>query len=416
VHSHLLPTGKVMFWPYSDAPYQWDPATAAIAPLANAGYNLFCSGHSSIGDGRLFVTGGHIRNNFGLDNASYYNPFTNTWTALPRMNAGRWYPTNTTLANGDVLVVTGDNNRRNNDLPQVWQVATGTWRDLTTARLVQPLYARMFLAPNGRVFFAHDTSRYLDTSGTGTWTTVGSMRVNGRSNYGSAAMYEPGKVIFVGGVDPPTNTAEVIDLNQATPQWQFTGSMANARRQLNVTLLPDGTLLATGGSSARGFDEPSGAVHAAELWNPATGTWSTMASCTQYRGYHSTALLLPDGRVLSAGGDNHPNAEVYSPPYLFKGARPTISSAPSSISYGQTFTVDTPDASSIAQVRWLRLGSVTHANNMDQRFMRLSFAVGSNSLTVTAPSDPRISPPGYYMLFLLNGNGVPSVAKIIRIG
>ena len=125
---------------------------------------------------------------------------------------------------------------------------------------------------------------------------------------------------------------------------------------------------------------------------------------------------MPGGRVLSTGGDNHSNAGLYSPPYLLKGARPTISSAPSRVSYEQTFTVGAPEAGSIARVTWLHPGSVTHANPMEQRFLRLSSTVGSNSLAVTAPSDPRIWPPGYSMLLLLASNGVPSVAKIIRIG
>jgi len=416
VHAHLLPTGKVMFHPYSDGIRQWDPADGTITSLANCGYNLFCSGHSYVSDGRLFVTGGHIANNVGLPNASYYNPFTNSWTRVADMNAGRWYPTNTTLANGDVLVVTGDADVGvNNDLPQVWQVGSGTWRSLTNARLVQPLYARMFLAPNGQVFFAHDTSRYLNTSGTGSWTTVGSMRQSGRSNYGSAVMYEPGKIMAAGGADPPVASAEVIDLNASTPAWSFTGSMATPRRQLNLTILPDGRVLATGGSSGSGFNNSSAPVHSAEVWNPATGSWTTWASCTRYRGYHSTALLLPDGRVLCAGGDNEPNAEVFSPPYLFSGTRPTISSAPSTVNYGQTFFLGTPDATSIAKISFIRLGSVTHAFNQNQRLNWLTFSQTSGGLHVTVPSSGNLCPPGHSMLFLLNGSNIPSVAKIIRI-
>jgi len=331
------------------------------------------------------------------------------------MNAGRWYPSATTLANGDVLVTSGDNRHRVNQLPQVYQVANNTWRNLSSAQLSITLYPRTFLAPNGKVFFATSTSRYLDTSGAGAWTTVGNRIHAGRDNYGSAALLADGKIIFVGGGDPPTATCEVIDLNAPTPTWTATGSMATPRRQNNVTLLPDGQLLVTGGSSAAGFNEPSGAVHIAEIWNPATGLWSTMASCTRYRGYHSTAVLLPDGRVLSAGGDNEPNAEVYSPPYLFNGARPTITSAPASVTYGQTFSVSTPDAAGITKVTWTRIGSLTHAQNWDQRINVLSFTSGSGALNVTAPSNPNLCPPGHYLLWILNGSGVPSAAKIVRI-
>ena len=188
----------------------------------------------------------------------------------------------------------------------------------------------MLLAPNGRVFNAAPTTttRYLDTAGSGTWSFVAT-RAGPNRDYGSAVMYEPGKVLVMGGGDPPTNTAEVIDLNVPTPSWSFVGSMAFARRQINATLLPDGTVLVTGGTSSPGFNNPAGAVHAAELWNPANPTqWTTLASSSGIpRVYHSTALLVPDGRVLSMGGNGQTQIEIYSPPYLFQpGTRPTITS------------------------------------------------------------------------------------------
>src|SRR5262249_34414910 len=152
-----------------------------------------------------------------------------------------------------------------------------------------------------------------------------------------------------------------------------------------------------------------------------TGVWTTLASMSHYRGYHSFALLLPDGRVLSAGGQinsagqaNGSNAEIFSPPYLFKGARPTITSAPGSVAYNQTAFVGT--TGSIAKVTWLRLSAVTHSYNQDQRFLRLNFTPGSGRVNVTFPSGANLSPPGYYMLFVLDGNGIPSVAKIVKIG
>jgi hypothetical protein len=316
-----------------------------------------------------------------------------------------------------VLVASGsyDVNYSVNRVPQVYRLATNSWRTLNGAQLSMTLYPHSYLAPNGKVFFATQTSRYLTTTGAGAWTTVASHVVPGRENYGSSAMYDDGRVVYVGGADPPSATCETIDLNAPAPAWTLTGPMAKARRQHTVTLLPDGTLLATGGSSLPGFDNPAGAVHAAEIWDPSTGAWSPMASSTQYRGYHSTATLLPDGRVLSSGGDTSPNAEVFSPPYLFKGARPTIASAPAAVSYGETFAVETPDATSITNVNWVRLGSLTHAQNWDQRINRLAFTVGSGVLQVTAPAAPNRCPPGFYMLFILNANGVPSVARMVRI-
>ena len=347
VHTHMLRTGKVMIWPgdggvSGNDPRSWDPANQSVSILSKPGFDMFCTGHSFLADGTLFVAGGHISNNVGLARASTYNPLTNTWSSLPNMNAGRWYPTTTVLANGDVLVVSGsiDLTTGVNTLPQVFQVATGTWRDLTSAELGQDLYPQMLLAPNGKVFNAGPTvtTRYLDTSGFGAWSVVDNREFNGNRHYGSAVMYAPGKVLVMGGADPPTNTAEVIDLNQPSPTWRAISSMANSRRQLNAVLLPDGKVLVTGGTAASGFNNASGAVHAAELWDPATENWTTLASNNANipRIYHSATVLLPDGRVFSTGGNGFTDAEIYSPPYLFKGARPTITSAPPSVAYGQS--------------------------------------------------------------------------------
>ena len=423
VHSHTLSTGKVMIWPGDEGisgndPRSWDPANQTVSPLAKPGYDLFCAGHAFLADGRLFSAGGHIENGVGLANASIYNPFANVWTHLPDMNAGRWYPTVTVLANGDVLVVSGsiDNTFGVNPVPQVFQFGSGTWRNLT--ELGQDLYPQMFLAPNGKVFNpapSQDT-RYLDTAGSGTWSFV-ARRVGPHRDYGSGVMYAPGKILVVGGGDPPTNTAEVIDLNQPSPTWRAVGSMAFARRQLNATLLPDGNVLVTGGTSSSGFNNPAGAVHAAELWNPTTEQWTTLASSSGFpRVYHSTALLLPDGRVLSMGGNSYPQTEIYSPPYLFKGARPTITSAPTSVAYGQSFFVQTPDAAAISKVTMLRLSSVTHAFNMSQHISTLSFSQASGGLNVVAPSGGTIAPPGRYLLFIVNGSGVPSIGSIVQVG
>jgi hypothetical protein len=133
-------------------------------------------------------------------------------------------------------------------------------------------------------------------------------------------------------------------------------------------------------------------------------------------------MLLPDGRVLSAGGGqnspavDYPTAQVYSPPYLFKGARPAITSGPSATTYGGTMVVQTPDAGTIGSVSFIRLSSVTHTDNMDQRYIPLSYTAGAGSLTVQSPANANIAPPGYYMLFIVNTNGVPSVAQIVKIG
>ena len=428
VHAVLLPSGKVLWWPsfdYGDKPQIWDPTTNTNTLVTPAGYNIFCAGLSVLGNGQVLITGGMFGVPLvGVANASIYDPVSGNWTFLPNMNAGRFYPTNTVLPNGDVVVLGGEISPElgTDPLPQVWQVSTGTWRDLTTAQLLLPNYPEMYLAPNGTLFYAGPTqlSRYLNTDGTGSWTTGPTMEF-GTRGYGPSVMYDNGKIMVVGG-GPPTATAEIINLNDPVPTWRYTGTMANARRQANATLLPDGTVLVTGGTSGAAFDDSTHPVFPAELWNPATGTWSTMVSLSTYRGYHSVALLLPDGRVLSGGGEcsiaqgcNRDSAEIFSPPYLFKGPRPTIASAPASISGGQTFFVGTPDAANITKVTWIRLGAVTHTFNQEQRISFLSFSQTTGGLNVTAPQSANLAPPGFYMLFLLNSSEVPSVASIIQV-
>lgn len=421
VHTTLLPDGRVFFVSFyaeSAQPNIWDPATNTFSPTTAAPYELFCAGHTSLADGRIFIAGGHIADYTGFPHAIIFDPSSNSFKALPDMNTGRWYPTTTVLPNGDVLVVSGDinANTNTNPLPQVYQFSTNSWRSLTTAQLVQPLYPLMFVAPNGKVFAAgpNRQGRYLNTSGTGSWTNVALMSV--LRDYGPGVMYDVGKVLEVGGGDPPTATAEVIDLNATTPAWKPTGSMHFARRQDNAVVLPDGKVFISGGSSAGGFDTSTSPVLPTEMWDPATGQFTVMASIAVYRGYHSTALLLPDGRVLSAGGNvGGPNAQIFSPPYLFNGTRPAISSAPTSVVYGQTVFIGTPNATSITRVSWIHVGSTTHTFDQAQRYMRLNFTQATNGLNVTMPASANISPPGYYMLFILNGSGVPSIAKIIRI-
>src|SRR5207249_2519305 len=262
-------TGKVLSWGKFGDAQVWDPATGVFTAVP-APSRVFCAGHDFLPDGRLLVAGGHISDLHGLPNTNVFDPATNTWQALPPMAAGRWYPTNTTLPDGEVVTIGGtDTAGADVTIPEVWN---GTaWRQLTTAALALPLYPRAFVAPDGRIFYAGELqqSLYLDVSGTGQWT-AGPMRQFGRRDYGSAVMYEPGKVLYAGGGDPPTNTAEIIDLNQPNPAWQYTGSMAFARRQMNATLLPTGDVLVTGGTTSGGFNNPEGAVHSAELWSPAT--------------------------------------------------------------------------------------------------------------------------------------------------
>jgi hypothetical protein len=461
IHMSLLPNGKVLIFTRQQDPntgndnvegysrtYVWDPGTSSITSEPfNSTTNLFCTGHAFIHDGRLLVTGGHKGGDGkGESHANFYDWNTNAWSSAAPMGTettgGRWYPSNVVLGNSEMLVDAGSQqNGSSNRTPQVWQT-NNTWRNLSTAEDPHgDTYPWLHLAPNGQVFHSGPSwfGEYLRTSGSGQWTFVANTIFGGR-NYGSSVMYDDGKVLILGGSGEtmatiPRRECEMINLNVSpvisttttsvapAPQWRRVGDMAFGRRQLNATLLPDGTVLATGGSSAQGFQEPSGAVLAAEIYNPDTETWSTMASMQQNRMYHSTALLLPDGRVLSAGGgfppgpgdSNHPDYEIFSPPYLFKGPRPTIGAAPSEVALNTNFFITTPDAASISKVTMVRLGSVTHAFNQNQRFTELIFRAKPGGLEVQFPGGANLTPSGHYMLFLINSNGVPSVASIVKI-
>jgi len=419
VHMMLLPDGRVLSIGRTGTPRVWNPATGAFASVPMPA-NLFCAGHTLLADGRVFLAGGHISDSHGLPNITFFSSTTNTWSSGAPMSRGRWYPTTTVMGNGDVVITAGtDQAAAVVTIPEVW--SNGSLRQLTGAVKSLAWYPRQWVAPNGTLYEAGPDQKtfFLSTAGSGKWI-AGPIRLFGQRNYGSAVMYDDGKILYSGG-GLTTNTAEVIDLNQATPAWKWTSPMAYARRHHNLTVLPTGEVLATAGTAGTVFNDISTGVHPAEIWNPQTGSWTTMASNAITRGYHGSSLLLPDGRVLNSGGGggagapNQLNAELYSPPYLFKGARPTISSAPASVGYGASFRVLTPNASTITRVSLIRLGSVTHAFDENQRFQRLSFTADGTGLTVTAPTSGNRAPPGHYMLFILNGTGVPSIARIIQI-
>jgi hypothetical protein len=287
----------------------------------------------------------------------------------------------------------------------------------------------MFVLSDGRLIdVGPDTVTRTITPGTWTWQSIGTSPFDGYS----AVMYRPDKIMKSGSFAVPGfnganlfNTSArtaVLDMTQASPAWRETSAMNYPRAYQNLTMLPDGAVLASGGTTTSDGTDITKAVLPAEIWDPNTETWKVVASLHNGREYHSTALLLPDGRVLMAGGGQLPgspavdetNAEIYSPPYLFKGARPTISSVQTQVLYGSSFTVTTPDAASISSVALVRTPSVTHGFDMNGRYVPLSFSKGSGELTVQAPANGNITPPGYYMLFIVNSNGVPSVASFVR--
>ncbi len=468
IHTHLLPNGKVLYWGRRKEPgslkfstlnehetltYVWDPATNTSVQTKNqpmladgkTTVNLFCSGHTFLADGRLMVVGGHIFDSQGLNQSCIYDPVTDQWTAAALMNEGRWYPSALTLPDGGVMVLSGsfatgplqppNNDSAVNPTPQIWRGAG--WESVTDFDTLT-LFPRFHVGPDGRVFMSGGLgeSFFFDTSGGGNWIP-GPTRQAGLRDYAPSVMYDTGKVAFIGGgldtgTQAPTNIVEIIDLTAPAPAWQMTGSMQFARRQHNATILADGSVLVTGGTRGNGFNDldKNATVHEAELWNPTTGKWSTMAAEAVDRCYHSTAVLLPDGRVLSAGGgeyapsnnvanpstDSHIDAQLFSPPYLFTGTpRPTIAGAPNAVSYDQPFEVQVPAAEKIVKVSWIRLASGTHSFDQNQRLNFLTFVAGAGKLTVTTPKNANVCPPGHYMLFVIDDTGVPSVAPIVQI-
>ncbi len=443
VHVALLPNGKVLAYdsvgdnatetyPVHDHTRAtvWDPATNTHTDVrVNTGYNVFCSGLAHLLDGSVFLAGGNKDSSLhGIVQTHVFNPTSNTWSRGENMADERWYPTVTGLRNGEMLITEGGP-----DIPEVRQ-RNGTIRRLSTASRNLPLYPWLDVAPDGRAFYSgpDQTLRALNPDGTGAWQSYVVPRDGINRDYGGHAMYDVGKILVAGG-GGSVKDARVIDVNGATPAVSATAPMAYGRRQNNLTLLADGTALATGGnSSGASLVDLNNGVYAAELWNPATGTWKTLAAQKVTRQYHSTALLLPDGRVLSSGGGIcgtcdqveylAKNAEIFTPPYLYNkdgsgslAPRPAVTGAPATVAHGSPFEITTPEAASIAKVGLVRLGAVTHSVDMDQRYIPLAFTRGSGALTATAPANENIAPPGPYMLFVVNADGVPSVAKMVSV-
>lgn len=433
----LLHTGKAIFWAgdFSSAPNYgelWNPANNAITPVPNPFSNIFCSSHVHLADGRLLVAGGHdaAAGIMGIADSNTFDPITETWTSLPDMAFRRWYPTLTMLGDGRAIIISGSENSESVfvQIPEIYDPVTNTWTRLNNAAMSIPQYPMVYLLPDGRLLQSGTTeqptlTRVLNVA-TQQWTTIDAQVIEG----GSGVMYAPGKIMKSGsasndGATPNAAslaTTYVLDMNQPNPSWRQTAPMAYPRTFHNLTSLADGSVIATSGSRRKSETDLSAAVFQAELWSPATETWTTLLPQQAGRIYHSTAVLLPDARVAVSGSGNISGAtdqtslEIFSPPYLFKGPRPTITSAPDTVKYGTTFFVATPDGANIKAVNLLRPGAATHNFDQDQRFVPVTFTVVSGGIQVTAPAHSNLAPPGHYMLFLISNAGVPSVSKFVR--
>jgi hypothetical protein len=438
IHASLLKTGKVLVWDDEEHegifgpvhPKVWDPVSNGLTDTPALNEELFCAGHVNLADGRVLTAGGHLPHGgeSGIKSTYLYDVDTNTWTRSGDMAYDRWYPTLTKLSDDRVAIVSGQiTTNVFADVLEIYDPSTGVSTavpSINTSQMHEEEYPADFHLPNGTVLAIspeHGPVQLLDVEAN-TWTNVNTTPVL----LGSAVQYRPGKILMSGGgqafQSPARGLTAVLDMNDPAPAWRTTASMSSGRYMHNLVMLPTGDVLAVGGSSIA-YERNVDGVLPSEIWDTDLETWTTVAPLSSPRMYHSIALLLPDGRVLSSGGGHlaslpsYYSAEVYSPPYLFKGPRPTITSAPESVPYGTaTFTVDSPEADNIASVSLIALASVTHSIDMNQFYAELAFTKGNGQLSISAPQNADQVPAGYYMLFIVDKTGVPSVAKIMKIG
>lgn len=455
------------------------PQGAALLDLSNNSittmpttWDMFCSGMSIMQDGRVLINGGTKGYGTlgvvgtqgdipftGLPNASIFDPSSTSFIDIAPTAHGRWYPTLTELNDGTMMTTSGLNDTTgvDNNTSEIWNGQQWSAEIPGNPNIANfpgfqfPLYPRMHLLPTGHIFYSAPSSATLDFNPTSDiWTLVawtiypGQNDPNGERTYGTSVLlpltpqnnYSP-KVMIMGGDNPATNTTELIDLSPAgaqlsaacpnyAPCWVQGPTMSQSRVEMEATLLPNGTVLVDAGSAQD--ENPTTASLQAEIYDPVSNSFSSAGSNAFPRLYHNVQLLLPDGTVLLAGGNPAQGVfanqiEIYQPSYLFNSDaspayRPqSATNPPSSITYGQSFTLSTPDASTISSVVLMKAGSVTHSFDMDQRYVGLTFTMGqtSGSLSVTAPSNSNIAPPGYYMLFLVNQTGTPSLASWVQV-
>ncbi|APW39155.1 hypothetical protein RD110_19660 [Rhodoferax koreense] len=447
-----LPNGEVLLWA-ADDPFNYgtvgqaysttfDPVSGKFTDrlVNNTGHNLFCPGTTNLADGRLLVNGGSQ-----AGATSLYDPSTNTWTAGGKMQITRGYNANTLLQDGSVFTLGGSfSGGQGNKHGEVWTASAG-WKRLTGVpvdNMVGPDSAgvyrgdnHMWLLPtgNGMVLHAGPSANmnWIDTRGNGSVTPAGRRGDDAYSMSGTAVMYDVGKILKAGGSPSYQNVnatagSYIIDVNDGL-QVRKIAPMAYARAYHNSVVLPNGQVIVIGGQSRPVMFTDGNAVLVPELFDPATEKFTALPPIAVPRNYHSVALLLPDARVLSAGGGlcgegcaaNHANLQILSPHYLFKSdgtpaTRPVITNAPARTGYGQTMQVTTD--SPVTAFALVRASSTTHTVNNDQRRIPLTFiGTGVNSYTVNVPTNPGWALPGYYMLFALNADGVPAVARTVLL-
>lgn len=445
VHVAMLHNNKVLIVSGSgnvpgNTNYQagiFDPATGLVStqPIS---WDMFCNGMSILPDGRPLIAGGTLQYDpfHGETRAAVYD-LANGFSNVQSMAVGRWYPTTTVLGDGRVMAFSGLDVNGNTTRAVEFYTSDAGWSTPVNAPWTPPLYPRMTLLPNGKVFYSGPgAGSALFDPATKAWTqNFAQTKYGGSRNYGTTVLlpltpangYKP-SVMIMGGASPSTATTEIIDLSQPKPAWTFGPSMSQPRIEMNAVILPSGRVLALGGSL--NDEQNSSASLNADLYDPIGNVFSSASANGFPRLYHSVAVLLPDATVWVAGGNPtrgtyQTEMEIYQPAYLFTNdgqghvipaARPTIGSAPETLAYGSAISVSTPDASNISSIALIRAGAVTHAFDMDQRMVGLSFAnQGDGTMLVNAPANGNLAPPGYYLLFLVNSAGVPSVASWVQV-
>lgn len=409
----------------------WDPGAGSPAAghltLPNGtGTDLFCSAQINLPySNKMFIQGGDVyangaTTNRGNPDTQIFDTVTNTLTPGPKMFRPRWYGTNIVMPNGEIYLQGGLDGA---DLAEVRQV-DGTFRALTGMPTggFYWFYPRNFVAPDGRVFGydSYGAAYWADVNGAGNINWTRDISPNLVGDDATVAMFAPGKVLQVGA---NTNQTAVIDFNAPVVSVTPSSPTSTPRRWANATILADGKVLVTGGSEVK--NELVNVNNSAEIWDPVTGTWSIGATGAVARLYHSAAILLPDGSVLVGGGGApgplvNTNAELYRPPYLFTNnwfdaPRPSLTSAPYVANPGDTIQLGVGAADTIARVTFVKTGSVTHSYNMEQRFHELKFTRAGNVLNAELPPSGADLTPGYWLAFVINAAGTPSVGKLVRI-
>jgi len=462
ISANLLPNGKVLIVAGSEndasnnsngaESYRaavWDPtgATASSISVEELTYDVFCSGTAALPDGRSLIVGGTSDYSFtGENRASIFDPVSGQYVQSQNMHDGRWYGTATALGDGRIMAMSGltqsGGTSRTIEIYDLRNAGTG-WGAPTAVPFSPPLYPRVALLPNGNVFYTGQGSGTANANGwmfnpaTGSWTLSVATSID--RTYGSSVLlpllppsYTP-RVMNFGGGSPATSSTEIIDLSVGSPIWTPGPSMSTGRIQMNAILLPNGKVLTEGGSVNNESADTPGKT--ADLYDPVSNSMSSAGTAAYSRLYHSTALLLPDATVVSMGsnpgarGSYEPAIEIYTPPYLYDSSdhlittnRPQITSQPftTPLAYNTPFQVGYTSSAGISSAVLVRPGSVTHAFNMEQRVIALCGATSpcsalSNTLNLTTPPNGNIAPPGYYMLFLIDSAGVPSVATFIHL-